>query len=234
MSDPLPLNLFKLDSRLQEILGLVDLFLIDKVKTPATDVAEAVNQFVTDYSHDEDGPCALFNENCKTVWKLEREFCGSHILRCDELNEINKYSGQPQCWGGRKKEALGAVCEKSLRFVVDSMCPVDWQDHSEQLKKALRLYLSLRGHDVDTTPPAAKPEQDEGRGGKGKKPKTRKKRSEPKADKSMFDAWGTGQYQTFAALAQNKGVSKREAKLAIDRHRKRQAAKATAPKKPGQ
>ena len=88
MPDPLPLNLPKLDSRIQEILNL-----LESKKPPA--VAEAVDQFVTDYSHDEDGPCALFNENCKAVWKLEREFSGSHILRCKELNEIDELSGQP-------------------------------------------------------------------------------------------------------------------------------------------
>ncbi len=150
MSDPLLLDLLKLAGRLQEILDQ-----LESKKHP--EVAAAVNQFVTDYSSDKSGPCALFGANCKEVWKRRDGFYGSHILRCDELNEINEHS-----WGGRKKEALEAVCEESLRFVLDSKCPVDQQEHSEQLRRALRRYLSLQGHAVDTTPAAPRPGEDSG------------------------------------------------------------------------
>jgi hypothetical protein len=145
------------------------------------------------------------------------------------------------------------LCEKtkdSLRFRYSGKpCPptsevggwatalVNWLDEfTQDLQKARSAAESacLVADDEPLPPPIAKPEQGKEKGGKGRKPKTRKTRSDPKADKIMFDAWGTGQYRTFDALAQAKGISNREAKLAIDRHRKREAAKAMARKKPRQ
>ena len=144
MSDPLLLDLLKLAGRLQEILDQ-----LESKKHP--EVAAAVNQFVKDYSSDKSGPCALFGANCKETWKLERKFYGSHIFRVREL------SGTLGNYRGSGKEALGAVCEESLRFVLDSKCPVDQQENSEHLRKALRRYLSLQGYAVDATPAPPQP-----------------------------------------------------------------------------
>ncbi len=166
MQDTLPLNLLKLDSRLQEILGLVDLFLIDEVKTPQTKVAEAVDRFITDYSSDKSGPCALFGANCKATWKRNEGFYGTHIFRVHEL------SGTLSNYRGSGKGLLGTVCEAILQFRVDSRCKVDWREHGEQLRRALLRYLSFRGHDFDTTPAAAET-----------KTRKRKRKADPKAAK---------------------------------------------------
>ncbi len=84
-----------------------------------------------------------------------------------------------------------------------------------------------------TTPPADKTGQSEGNGRK-LKPKSRRKRTDPKADKMLSEAWDTGQYKTHVDLAIAKGTTAREVKLAIDRHRKRQAVKGLPRKKPRQ
>jgi len=84
---------------------------------------------------------------------------------------------------------------------------------------------------------AATPDEKTGQGkGNGRKPKTksRRKRTDPKADKTLSEAWDTGQYKTHADLALAKGITAREVKLAIDRHRKRQAAKGLSRKNPRQ
>ena len=78
---------------------------------------------------------------------------------------------------------------------------------------------------------AAKPDEDEGKGGAPKTRKTRKKRSDPKADKIIAEAWGTGQYQTEAALAAELKTTERDVHLARDRHRKREDAKKKARRK---
>ena len=75
--------------------------------------------------------------------------------------------------------------------------------------------------------------QGEGNGRKPK-PKSRRKRTDPRADKMLSEAWETGQYKTHTDLAIAKGITTREVKLAIDRHRKRQAAKGLPRKKPRQ
>ena len=79
-----------------------------------------------------------------------------------------------------------------------------------------------------------KPRQIEVNDSNRKKPKPRKKRSDTKDDKAIFDAWKTGRHHTFAALAREKGISEREVKLATDRHRKRQRAKGVSTSKPCQ
>ena len=65
---------------------------------------------------------------------------------------------------------------------------------------------------------------------KPKKRKTRKKRSDPKADKKIAEAWDTGQYRTEAALAAELNKTEREVHLAKERHRKREDAKKKARK----
>jgi hypothetical protein len=45
--------------------------------------------------------------------------------------------------------------------------------------------------------------------------------TDPKADKRIFDAWKTGQFKTYAALAREMKKRERDVELAIDRHRKR-------------
>lgn len=44
--------------------------------------------------------------------------------------------------------------------------------------------------------------------------------TDPKADKRVADAWGTGCYRTYEACGQALGMTRRQVKLAIDRHRK--------------
>ena len=64
---------------------------------------------------------------------------------------------------------------------------------------------------------------DKGKRGKGKKGRGRLKPTAAsiKADKEISDAWKTGRYKTYAELANEKGITKREVGLAIGRHRKR-------------
>jgi hypothetical protein len=63
----------------------------------------------------------------------------------------------------------------------------------------------------------------QGEGERPKRPRGRKHDTDPKADKRIFDAWQSGSHQTYAELAGTLGMREREVKLAIDRHRKRQA-----------
>ena len=81
---------------------------------------------------------------------------------------------------------------------------------------------------------AAAANKGEGIGGKGKKPKNRKKQSDPKEDKRVADAYVAGGYRTEAACATALGVAVNEVHKSRDRHRKRQAAKERARKKPRQ
>ncbi len=66
----------------------------------------------------------------------------------------------------------------------------------------------------------------EGDGRAGPTPPSGKKRgrprdTDPKADKRIYDAWKTGQYRKYSALACAIGITWREVKYAIDRHGKR-------------
>jgi hypothetical protein len=58
-------------------------------------------------------------------------------------------------------------------------------------------------------------------GGKPKKKRGRPRDTDPTADERMVDAWKTGQYPTYAALAQVQRTTKHEVEAAIDRHRHR-------------
>jgi len=94
------------------------------------------------------------------------------------------------------------------------------------------------GKATDTdAPPAAKTEQGEGEGDKDtapKKRKARRKRSDPKADAKIADAYNTGSYRTEAALAAALGMTALEVHRARDRHRQREVAKARGRKNPRQ
>ena len=164
MSDPLPLNSPKLDSRLQGILGLLE------SDRPSANVAAAVDQFVTDYGpngHNESD--LLFYENCRESWKQDGRFCWGMIdIACGLSNKrAGKTSGIQR---GDEWDRLLSVCEEMLRFLLDSRCSEDWAKHSGLLKNALRRYLSLKGHVLGTVPPPAKTEQGEGRGGRDSTP----------------------------------------------------------------
>jgi hypothetical protein len=56
--------------------------------------------------------------------------------------------------------------------------------------------------------------------------------TDPREDQRIAEAWRTRQYATYEALASAIGKTKRDVKLAIDRHRKH--AGKTRPGKPGQ
>jgi len=58
------------------------------------------------------------------------------------------------------------------------------------------------------------------KGGPGRRSDT-----DPKADQRVSEAWSTGQYKTYADLGAALGQSGHDVKKAIDRHRKRKAAK---------
>ena len=71
-----------------------------------------------------------------------------------------------------------------------------------------------RPHVTDTgsTKPRPKPKPKR----RGRKPDT-----DPKADKRIADAWGTGRHKTYADLAHELGRPLLDVRRAIDRHRKR-------------
>jgi hypothetical protein len=161
------LDLAKLDSRLQEIFDLLE----SGKSVPV--VRTAVDQFVTDYSPSEHwGLRSLFSPDCREVWTRSGRYVWGNKLGA--VKELNPYDsrGCPEGTLGRldrqieaRREKLISVCVETLRFLLDSHCPVSWEKHSEQLREALRLYLSARGYPVVSSPPAAKTEQDKGNGG---------------------------------------------------------------------
>ncbi len=157
MSDLNPLNLFELDSRLQKILSLL------KSGEPSATVAAAVDRFVADYSPEEHwGPYSLFSDKCREQWKRDGNYSwGNKIGAVEELDKSR----------GGERDRLIAVCEESLRFLLDSKCPEDWHKYGENLKEALRCYLSVRGHGIDALP-TGKTELDETKANKQEKPNT--------------------------------------------------------------
>jgi hypothetical protein len=60
--------------------------------------------------------------------------------------------------------------------------------------------------------------------GEGEKPRRRGRKpdTDPRADQRIAEAWATGQHKTYAQLAEAKGITEREVKLALDRTRWRQ------------
>jgi hypothetical protein len=120
-----------------------------------------------------------------------------------------------------------------LSGLVSSWNKIDAQLRSLWVEASPLLAGSVEGQTNDTSP-AAKSEQSEENGGKGRKPETRKKRSDPKADKRVADAYVAGGYQTEAACASALGMAETDVHRARDRHRKRQAARERARKKPRQ
>jgi hypothetical protein len=56
---------------------------------------------------------------------------------------------------------------------------------------------------------------------KPSKRRGRKANSDPKADARISDAWNTGEHKTHERLAAAFGMTKPDAKRALDRHRKR-------------
>jgi hypothetical protein len=75
----------------------------------------------------------------------------------------------------------------------------------------------LRAPDRGATAVTGQPE------GKATKPKRggRASDTDRKADNRIADAWKTGQYKTYAECGQALGMTRRQVKTAVDRHRKR-------------
>ena len=69
---------------------------------------------------------------------------------------------------------------------------------------------------------------------KPRKPRTRKKRSDPKSDKRIAEAYRTGRHRTEAQCAKVLGITEMEVHQARDRHRKRETAKKRARNRPRQ
>jgi hypothetical protein len=67
-------------------------------------------------------------------------------------------------------------------------------------------------------------EGDKGRRRRGRNPDT-----DPKADKRVADAWGTRAYRTHEECGRALGMTKKQVKDALDRHRKRPAGKRRKP-----
>jgi hypothetical protein len=66
----------------------------------------------------------------------------------------------------------------------------------------------------------------EGQGGSSKKGRSgRRPDTDPREDKRLADAWGTGQYQTYDQCGQALGTTGQEVKKAVDRHRHRPSNK---------
>jgi hypothetical protein len=68
-------------------------------------------------------------------------------------------------------------------------------------------------------------EAGQGEGAKRKGKRGRQPDTDPKADQRVADAWGTGRYRTYEDCARALGVSKKQVKDAIDRHRHRSPGK---------
>ncbi len=109
------------------------------------------------------------------------------------------------------------------------------QAKAVQVKRILTAWLKeedAKAAVAGSTPlPTAKSEQSEGNGVKGNKPKRRKKRSDPKDDKRVADAYVTGRYRTEAACATALSMEEIDVHRARDRHRHRQSAKERPRKK---
>jgi hypothetical protein len=108
-------------------------------------------------------------------------------------------------------------------------CPRLYPYETEDVLRYLRMNMDVCESIAQELEEGSKLDDGEKNGGNSKKPKTRRKRSDPKEDKLFAEAWATGQYRTYKALAKEKNTTTREVKLAIDRHRKRQAAKKANP-----
>ena len=111
----------------------------------------------------------------------------------------------------------------------DRDCPVEYTPRGE-VAALLRAAVEANRRNEER-PPAVKPEQGEGNGGAGSTPKkarsTKTPRrgrpvdTDPKADKRVYEAWKTGRYNTQADCARELGMEEKQAKDAIERHRKR-------------
>ncbi len=127
------------------------------------------------------------------------------------------------------------LADLALQWLLErQLTQIEFRPDGDDVHKCYKRTDTLRDWLAAATSPAAKPGESEEDGAKNEKRKARKKRSDPKADKTLADAWNSGAYRTFAALAQEKDKTPREVKLAIDRQRKRQAAKGQRRSKPRQ
>lgn len=74
-----------------------------------------------------------------------------------------------------------------------------------------------------STPGQAAKKRTSRKAGPNKTAKRAAKRKQEKDDKRLWEAWanGSGHYRTIAELAKEKGISKLDARHALDRHRKR-------------
>ena len=112
--------------------------------------------------------------------------------------------------------------------VVDGLVCVDVEEFCEYCRNcSQRLRKRLR--DGDNSPDGP------GNGGsKASKPKVKKgpgrpAKSDPKADKRIWDAWKTRAYNNYRELANELGREVKEVGLAIDRQRKREATETAFP-----
>jgi hypothetical protein len=114
---------------------------------------------------------------------------------------------------------------------------IEWLEAEHGKKWAAAMAGNQEGHTLATElsqvlgwlAEAARPPKGAGIGGrphqKGKRGRGRKPDTNPTADKRVADAWATGQYKTYERCGIALGMTKKQVKDALDRHRKRQPAK---------
>jgi len=134
-----PIDLEALDSRLWDLLGLLE------YSEPLPDLAAAVRQFVQDYTSEEWGPRSLFRPDWEEMWgrphlfpkEAAAPFAAAWIHAADGLDD-------------RQKNLLTDVCVEAARFLKDSDTPLRKEEYAGQLRQAVRDYLDVRGYDVSS------------------------------------------------------------------------------------
>jgi len=189
---------------------------------------------------------------------LRSGLCKIGCERCNHCVDESRVNIEPRQLWTETETKLRKDLSRWVQLKAEYRTRKSWHDSRKRLRLKVRALvheiLSLRNPDNGklAAPPAAKTEKGEGNGGadstppaadtpprkgngvKGNKPKRRKKRSDPKDDKRVADAYVAGGYQTETACATALSMTVNDVHRARDRHRKRQAAKERGRNKPRQ
>jgi hypothetical protein len=121
-----------------------------------------------------------------------------------------------------------------LRTVLEMPFVEPWESRGLQVREVPGNFFSASAKAIEELatrqgpPPAVATKQIKGNAAQRK---TRMKRSDPKADKEIAEAYTAGGYLTEAAFATKRGISEIAVHRARDRHRHRQMAKEKARRK---
>jgi hypothetical protein len=135
-------------------------------------------------------------------------------------------AGKPFPRSERERAAQMTVNTWQIREVLANYLLVD-EPTFRQFQNDLRacveplLPAAPSGLSAAATTPTGLEEQPDKKPRKRGRPVT----SDPKKDARVFDAWLTGSYPTYAALAQELRVKERDVRIACDRERKRRQEK---------